>query len=400
MQLNQKKIKLSLAAASVLISSSAFAQDYIRINYMQYDENDNRVSVKAPSIEINKDIGVNYTLNATLVIDAVSGATPIYVDSTLNVADTDSGATSTADSSSGASAFNSRGTNKVATNKNITFSEQRKNGSLSLVKRLQNRDEITAALSKSYESDYDANTMSVDYLHWANESKNRSYNIGVSFAVNNVLIRDCSYNAQCGTPDTISSASKKETSKTIATQLGVTQIINKTSLYKVDMFYSKEDGYLSNPYYNVVRNTNKIVAETRPNKRVAYGFNLKYIKAFTNKFSSKFKYKFYKDDWEITSHTVDINSYYELNTKFTLGLGLRYYIQNEAMFYNESTKYFTTEQYASHDDRLSSFNSTTLKSSLDYKYSNKTSYDISLNKYKQSTGLSAFYSTIGFKYKF
>jgi hypothetical protein len=383
MQLNQKKLKLSLVTASLLFASSAFAQDYVRINYMQYDENDNRVSVKAPSIEINKDIGVNYTLNATVVTDTVSGATPIYVDT-----------------SSGASAFNSRGTNKVATNKNITFSEQRKNGSLSLVKRLQNRDEITTALSKSYESDYDANTMSVDYLHWANESKNRSYNIGVSFAVNNVLIRDCSYNAQCGTPDTISSASKKETSNTIATQLGVTQIINKTSLYKVDMFYSKEDGYLSNPYYNVVRNTNKIVAETRPNKRVAYGFNLKYIKAFTNKFSSKFKYKYYKDDWEITSHTIDINSYYELNTKFTLGLGLRYYIQNEAMFYNESTKYFTTEQYASHDDRLSSFNSTTLKSSLDYKYSNKTSYDISLNKYKQSTGLSAFYSTIGFKYKF
>jgi hypothetical protein len=383
MQLNQKKLKLSLVTASLLFASSAFSQDYVRINYMQYDENDNRVSVKAPSIEINKDIGVNYTLNTTVVTDTVSGATPIYVDS-----------------SSGASAFNSRGTNKIPTNNNIIFSEQRTSGNLSLVKRLQNRDEITTALSKSYESDYDANTMSVDYLHWANESKNRSYNIGVSFAVNNVLIRDCSYNAQCGTPDTISSASKKETSKTIATQLGVTQIINKTSLYKVDMFYSKEDGYLSNPYYNVVRNTNKIVAETRPNKRVAYGFNLKYIKAFTNKFSSKFKYKFYKDDWEITSHTVDINSYYELNTKFTLGLGLRYYIQNEAMFYNESTKYFTTEQYASHDDRLSSFNSTTLKSSLDYKYSNKTSYDISLNKYKQSTGLSAFYSTIGFKYKF
>ena len=383
MQLNQKKLKLSLVTASLLFASSAFAQDYVRINYMQYDENDNRVSVKAPSIEINKDIGVNYTLNATVVTDTVSGATPIYVDT-----------------SSGASAFNSRGTNKVATNKNIIFSEQRKNGSLSLVKRLQNRDEITTALSKSYESDYDANTMSVDYLHWANESKNRSYNIGVSFAVNNVLIRDCSYNAQCGTPDTISSASKKETSNTIATQLGVTQIINKTSLYKVDIFYSKEDGYLSNPYYNVVRNTNKIVAETRPNKRVAYGFNLKYIKAFTDKFSSKFKYKYYKDDWEITSYTIDTNSYYELNTKFILGLGLRYYIQNEAMFYNESTKYFTTEQYASHDDRLSSFNSTTLKSSLDYKYSNKTSYDISLNKYKQSTGLSAFYSTIGFKYKF
>jgi len=383
MQLDQKKLKLSFVTASILLASSVLAEDYIRVNYMQYDENDNRVSVQAPSIEINKDFGVDYTLNTSIVLDAVSGATPIYVDSV-----------------SGASAFNSRGTSKTPVKKNVEFSEQRKSASFSLVKRLDNRDEITTSFSKSYESDYDANTLSLDYLHWANKSKNRSYNIGASYALNNVLIRHCSYNAQCGTPDSISSASKKETSSTIATQVGVTQIINKSSLFKADVFYSAEDGYLSNPYYNVVRDDNNIVAETRPDKRTSYGFNLKYIKAFTSNFSSKFKYKFYTDDWDITSHTIDINNYYEFNSKFTLGFGLRYYTQSEANFYNQSSTYFTNEEFASHDDRLSSFNSTTLKTSLDYKYSNKVSYDISFNKYDQSTGLSAFYSTVGFKYKF
>jgi hypothetical protein len=383
MQLDQKKLKLSLVTASILFTSSIYAEDYVRVNYMTYDESNSRVSVKAPALEINKELGVDYTLNASIVSDTVSGATPIYVDS-----------------ASGASAFNSRGTNKIPTKRNVKFSEQRTSSSLSLVKRLENRDEVTSSFSKSYESDYDANTLSVDYLHWANKSKNRSYNIGVSYALNNVLIKDCSYNAQCGTPDSISSASKHETSTTIATQIGLTQIVNKSSLFKTDIFYSAEDGYLSNPYYNVIRNTNKIVAETRPDKRISYGYNLKYIKAFTSYFSSKFKYKFYTDDWDITSHTIDVNNYYEINSKFILGFGLRYYTQSEANFYNKSTNYFTTQQYASHDDRLSSLNSTTKKISLDYKYSDKISYDISFNKYNQSTGLSAFYSTVGVKSKF
>ena len=383
MQLDQKKLKLSFVTASILLASSVYAQDYIRVNYMNYDETNSRVSVKAPSIEINKDFGVDYTLNASIVSDAVSGATPVYVDTI-----------------SGASTFISRGENKLPVKRNVEFTEQRTSGSFSLVKRLENRDEITAGFSKSYESDYDANTLSIDYLHWANSAKNRSYNFGASYALNNILIKNCSYNAQCGTPDSISGASKKETSNNITTQVGVTQIIDQSSLVKADIFYSAEDGYLSNPYYNVVRYTNKIVAETRPDKRVAYGFNLKYIKAFTSNFSSKFKYKFYTDDWDITSHTIDINNYYEINSKFTLGFGLRYYTQSEAEFYNASTNYFTNEQYASHDDRLSSFNSTTIKTSLEYKYSDKVSYDISFNKYDQSTGLSAFYSTVGFKYKF
>ncbi|HIP11886.1 MAG TPA: DUF3570 domain-containing protein [Arcobacter sp.] len=383
MQLNQKQFKLSFVTASILLASSVYAQDYVRVNYMQYDENDNRVSVQAPSIEVNKDFGVDYTLNVSLVTDAVSGATPIYVDSI-----------------SGASAFNSRGDNKTPIKKNVEFTEQRTSASFSLVSRLDSRDEITVAFSKSYESDYDANTLSIDYLHWANKSKNRSYNIGASYALNNILIKDCSYNAQCGAPDSVSGASKKEISNILSTEVGVTQLIDKTSLVKASIFYSTEDGYLSNPYYNVVRYTNKIVAEVRPDKRVAYGFNLKYIKAFTSTISSKFKYKFYTDDWDITSHTIDINNYYELNSKVTLGFGIRYYTQSEAIFYSKDTNYFTDEVYASHDDRLSSFNSTTLKTSVDYKYSKSLSYNISLDKYDQSTDLSAMYTTVGFKYKF
>ena len=425
MQLKQNTTPLSLIVTSLLLTNSIYAEDYVRINYMQYDENDNRVSVKAPSLAINKELGVDYTLNASVVNDTVTGASPIYVDST-----------------SGASAFNSRGVNKTPIKKNVSFDENRISGSVSLISRLQNRDEITSSFSKSYEHDYDANTIGIDYLHWANKSKNRSYNIGISYAFNNIVIGGYETNTQYEasgeqddgmdndskvvhlqsfdtrsgasqtisipsssadenkTVDTTSGASKTVTSTILSSEMGVSQIIDKSSLMKGSIFYSKEEGYLSNPYYNVIRNGNEIVAEKRPDKRVAYGFNLKYIRAFTSKLSTKFKYKFYTDDWDIISHTVDINNYYELNDTYIIGFGIRSYTQSEANFYSKDINHFTNEVYASADDRLSSFTSKTYKTSLDYKYDDQISYNISFDRYNQSTGLKTRYLTLGLKYKF
>jgi len=385
----QLKYKLSIITATVLLTNSLSAEDYIRVNYMQYNENDSRVEVSAPSVEINKDFGLNYTLNTKIVSDSVSGGTPIY-----------------SDTSSGASAFK-RGKElniEDIKKQNVDMTEQRSYGSFSLVKRLDNRDEITTSFSKSYESDYDSNTLSVDYLLWDGISKNRSYNFGLSYQSNEILIKDCSFNYECNSADTISGASSKENSSMLSTELGITQIIDQNSLVKASLFYSSEDGYLSNPYFNVVRDYNtttaSVVAEKRPDSRKSYGFNLKYIRAISDNLSSKFKYKFYWDDWDINSHTLDINNYYEIGSKYTIGFGLRYYTQSEANFYNQSSDYFTNEIYASHDDRLSSYNAITYKTSLDYKYSDKISYNISYNLYDQSTGLSATYSSLGFKYIF
>jgi len=382
MQLNNK-IKLSFALVSIMssINLSASSSDYIRVNYMQYDENDNRVSVKAPSIAISKNFGVNYTLNASIVSDTVSGATPIYINP---------------DSSSGASAF-ARGlvTNVQNIKKtNVKFHEQRTAINTSLVKRLDNRDEFTSSFSYSNERDYTAVSIGGDYLHWLNKNKNTSFNIGTSIQSNNIIVQ---------TPDSNSGASPKvneKSSSVFALQGGISQILNKTSLAKVSVFYNLESGYLSNPYYNIVRNTNTIEAENRPDKRDAIGFNLVYIKAFGKYFTSKLKYKYYQDSWDIKSHTYNINNYYEISSKFIFGFDYRYYKQSSANFYNSSITYFTNQKYASHDDRLSKFNSSTIKTSLEYKYDKSISYNISLNRYIQSTNLKTKYITVGVKYKF
>lgn len=383
MQLNPK---ISILTATLLYASTVCAEDFVRVNYLQYNENDNRIDVMAPSIEVNKELGVDYTLNVSVVGDSLSGGTPIYVDT-----------------SSGATAYNGKSTNVNVNNiklQNVQMTEGRSNVNIGLTQRLKDRDEISYGFSKSYESDYDANTFSLGYLHWADSSKNKSYDFGLSYSANEILIKDCTFNSQC---DTQSGASEVETSTQLNTEIGITQIIDKNSLYKVGLFYSSEDGYLSNPYYTVVRNNNgttaDVVAEVRPDTRVGYGLNIKYIRASTKNFTSHYKYKFYQDDWKIQSHTIDLQTYYEIS-RYTLGFGVRYYTQSEAEFYNKSIAYFTNEKYASHDERLSSFNATTLKGSVQMKYNDKVSYNIGVSLYDQSTNLSVTTISLGFKYKF
>ena len=136
-------------------------------------------------------------------------------------------------------------------------------------------------------------------------------------------------------------------------QVGISQVLNDHTVVKAEVFAIVDEGYLTNPHANVVRDystTNqRLLTEKRPDKRTAYGVSLKHITMLGEDVSLKNNYRFYTDDWDVTSHTLQSDVYYTLNKKLTLGAGLRYYTQSEANFYNENKDFFTNEEYASSD---------------------------------------------------
>jgi Protein of unknown function (DUF3570). len=81
-------------------------------------------------------------------------------------------------------------------------------------------------------------------MHYTDKSHNQSVNFGLSYAFNEIL----SYNY-----DTGSGASKKEDSNSLNIQAGINQVINDHSAMKVEAFTILDDGYLTNPHANVVR---------------------------------------------------------------------------------------------------------------------------------------------------
>jgi len=379
----QLKIPLSLVTASLLFSSMLKAEDYISVQYLKYDESGNKVEISAPTLEINKDFGTDYRLNATYISDVISGASPAFTD-------TSSGA-----SGSGGAALLLKDIEK----KYFVFDDKRDSLATSLTKRFENRDELTTGIGYSRENDYKALELSTSYLLWSDETHNRSYNFSASYMFNDIL-EACGNNFDC---DKSTGSDIWNTSNIINIQVGITQIIDRTSSVGGSVFYINEHGYLTNPNYNIVRNngTNPTLEnESRPDNRDGYGFLVNYAKQINKKITSNSTYRFYTDDWDIDSHTVDSNLYYEYNNKLLLGFGLRYYLQSEASFYNGAKDYFTTQTYASSDDRLSSFHTVTYKFNIDYKITDTFSYNMGLNYYDQSTNLEATYITAGFKYWF
>ncbi len=400
MQLKKFNSISKITAIAIVTSNGLYAENYVSVEYLQYDENSNRVSVSAPSLTASYDIGTDYNVKVDFVHDAVSGATPTWKS----------------DTGSGASGKSSNSGDYIYENQ--SFNEARNAGSVMLTKRFENRDELYAGFDYSRESDFDSKSISAEYMHYTDKSHNQSLNIGISYSFNEILSNKNGKNIEENDDklrykddddderefDSASGASQKEESQSLNIQAGVTQILNDHSVLKVEAFTTLDDGYLTNPHSNIVRNYNsrnqELVTENRPDKRTAYGINLKYITMVGDSVSLKTNYRLYTDDWDINSHTVDGDLYYALNKKITLGAGVRYYTQSEAKFYNKKRDFFTNEKYASSDERLSAFDALTYKANIDFKQSDKISYNLGGEFYSQSTGLDATIFTGGVKYKF
>ena len=391
------QLKLSFATVVLLATVSVQAEDFVSVQYLQYDESQNRTTVSAPSIMFNKDFGTDYTLNVSLVADGVSGASRnYYIDSS---SDSYSSASPTADADSGASALaRAIGVDfKDVKYENTEYSDTRGSISALLTTRFENRDELSVGISRSSESDFYSSEISSEYMHWIGGSKNQSLSFGASLQINEILKR-------CSDVDGCSGASGSMDATAINTQISYFQNIDSDSYAKISLFLSNDDGYLTNPYLNVVRNYNgataDVVNENRPDTKLAYGIALKYANALTENLSLHLGYRFYKDDWGIDSHTLDSDIFYELGEDWIFKLGLRSYIQSEADFYSGEYDYFTNELYASSDQRLSDFNALTYKTGINYAIDEDLDINFNANYYKQSTNLSASYFVTGFTYKF
>jgi len=371
----QLKKLSTITILALLGSSSLFAENYVSVEYLQYDENNDRVSVMAPSLTLSMDIGTDYNIKADFVSDSVSGASPTYHDSGSGA----SGGTTTGD----------------YVYSNQEFKETRNAGSFLLTSRLENRDELYLGADISSESDFESRTASVEYMHYTDGSHNRAIIGGIGFTFNEILNRSI---------DTESGASSEESSTSLNVELGLSQVLNKTSSMKLTAFAINDSGYLTNPHANVVRdytNANRrLSVENRPDKRLAYGVDGKYVTKLSSNISYLGEYRYYHDDWNIDSHTLSNDVYYKMNQAFTLGTGLRYYTQSKANFYNGAIDHFSNEQYASSDERLSAFDALTYKASVDFKQNEHLSYNLGAEFYKQSTGLSATSFLTGVKYRY
>lgn len=176
--------------------------------------------------------------------------------------------------------------------------------------------------------------------------KNTKLSFGLSYESDSI-------NPVGGVPEGLSTMNSKivlDTKETKNVQdilIGITQVIRRNWIVQLNYNLGVSSGYMSDPY----KFTSEVLAPTdlnagdpngilyydkRPDKRTknALFVDSKYHLEFWGILGTSYRYFF--DDWGVTSHTFQVNHTISLGTKWYLEPSFRYYSQSAADFY----KYF------------------------------------------------------------
>jgi hypothetical protein len=144
---------------------------------------------------------------------------------------------------------------------------------------------------------------------------------------------------------------------TFAVSLSYSKIINERLqiMFLTDVIQQK--GYLSLPFHRVYFNDATVHQENLPGSRfkTPLGFRANYY--LGDKFIIKTYYRFYKDDWGLTSHTANIEVPVKITPFLSVSPFYRFYNQTAVKYFAPYQKHSAQDQYYTSNYDLSGFNS-------------------------------------------
>lgn len=198
---------------------------------------------------------------------------------------------------------------------------------------------------------------------------------------------------------------------------GFSQILSKRLQLSLALDLVQQQGLLSTPFqrvyfkdiddsfiqsFHLADNVERL-PETR--LKFAIGGRLNY---YINEFLVvRTFYRFYDDDFGITSHTASIELPVKIANKFTIYPSYRFYNQTAASFFAPYNQHLSSDQYYTSDYDLSEFNANQYGLGITYtdiftsfhiwRFGLK-SIDLNFNYYKRNTGLTSMLIAGGFKF--
>lgn len=172
---------------------------------------------------------------------------------------------------------------------------------------------------------------------------------------------------------------------------GATQVVNKDTLVQFNYSYGESSGYQNDAQKMVsIIDTDGLVTsniyEARPDHRVKQSVYGK-IKYSTSKSTVlDVNYRYYWDDWGISSHTLAAGYQIEISKRFKIEPQFRIYKQSDADFFRhsvfeENSNPDDLPMYLSADYRLAATTNYTLGVNFDYHLKNKHVVSVRLATY-------------------
>jgi hypothetical protein len=184
--------------------------------------------------------------------------------------------------------------------------------------------------------------------------------------------------------------------------VGLTQVLGRNTILRVNYSLSDSSGYLNDPYKIVsvvdpltgdtvprtpptgVGPTGLYLYESRPDSRLKHSVYSELKHAFGRSILNV-GYRFMTDDWGIESHTADASVRWPIGSAYFIEPQLRYYVQAEADFYRSNLRADEPlPEFASADFRLGAFDAVTLGVRLSGRTQGGSEWNTRLQYYMQS----------------
>lgn len=206
----------------------------------------------------------------------------------------------------------------------------------------------------------------------------------------------------------------KENRNSYSVSLSFSQILSKKLQGALFMDVVSQNGLLSTPFQRVYFGDTEDFfiddfqladdVERLPDTRfkIPFGGRLNYY--VNDLVILRSYYRFYWDDWGITSHTASIEAPFKLTDKFTLYPTYRYYTQSAADYFYAKEDAVSTFDFYTSDYDLSKYDAHQYGMGIQYKdiFANSKiltfglkTIDLRFNKYDRSDGLDAYILTLG-----
>jgi len=379
MQLKTKKVAglLSAATCSLLGTPAQAAEGDWDVDtaVLYYSESDDRVQAFEPVISATRDLGNDESLSMKLVLDSLTGASANGAVPSTQV--------QTFTTPSGKDSY------RVEPNEtplDDTFKDTRVSYSMNWEKPTDRNNRRNLGFNVSREYDFTSISGNALWQHDTNQ-KNTTWSYGLNIELDNI---DPVGGAPEPLTDMLAQDKNDSDTRTVVDFLfGVTQVIDRSSLFQLNLSLSEADGYMTDPYkfVSVVDNTGEPISqlfESRPDSRSRQSIYGKYKKMLANKDIFTASYRFMTDDWGIDSNTFDFSYRWTFDRGFYLQPRLRWYQQSEADFYYYFLRTGDDPEYASADYRLGEMEATTIGLKFGRDIDEQQAWSFRLELYEQT----------------
>jgi hypothetical protein len=193
---------------------------------------------------------------------------------------------------------------------------------------------------------------------------------------------------------------------TFSLDLSWSQIINQRLQLMFDAEVVYQHGYLGLPFHRVYFADNSVHIEKLPSSRVKMPLSVRANYFISDKFILRTWYRYYHDDWNIKSNTLQLETVVKLTPFFSITPFYRFYLQTAADHFAPYRMHTAAEAFYTSNYDLSKFNSNFFGAGFRitppdgvFGIRHLNAFELRYGHYKKSIGMNSDIISLNLKFK-